>query len=86
MRQEPPAVGRHSEEVVARRLESVCKEDVGFLTLSVVKSDWWWVMFTCNEFDKLRTSVMKKQFKEFIKSNGIGYPGGPNARRTWSCP
>ena len=32
--------------------------------------------FICNEIDKLETSMTKEQYKEFMKSNGFGYPGG----------
>ena len=40
----------------------------------------------CNEIDKLETTVTKKQYKEFIKSNGFGYPAGQDCAANLGMP
>ena len=66
--------------------EEVGVQDNGFPTLSMDKPGWCWVMYTCNEIYKLETSVTEEQCMEFMKSTGIGYPGGPDCAANLEVP
>jgi len=66
--------------------EEVGVQDDGFPILSVDKPGWWWVLHTVNDVYKVEKKANEDQVKELMKSNGFGYPGGPDRAANLDSP